>query len=193
MKKVLILILLVSLFTACNKDDLGLDGPWNNGKTEFAETKLSAIEVLKSVNNWSDSYTDRYYYAEPNGKGEYYHSDETPLGGQSWIQFSVMSDKLRFYYQQTQPPFLHYYKDRSIVEITDDMVVFEDSNGQWFFEILKYDETKFLIETNFIKRGEKFPYCITVLKKGIQTDSNWTEKYISYEEYLKALEELENK
>ena len=73
------------------------------------------------------------------------------------------------------------------------MVVFEDSNGQWFFEILKYDETKFLIETNFIKRGEKFPYCITVLKKGIQTDSNWTEKYISYEEYLKALEELENK
>lgn len=189
----IVIVASAGLFTACNKDDLGIDNSWDKGGIDFADTKLSAIEVLKSAESWNDDYTNRYYYAEPDGKGEYYHSDETPLGGQSWIQFSVMSDKLRFYYQQTMPPFLHYYKDLPIIEVTDNMVVFEGSSGQRYFEILKYDETKFLIETNFIKRGEKFPYCITILEKGKPTDSNWADKYIPYEEYLKALEELENK
>ena len=64
--------------------------------------------------------------------------------------------------------------------------------GEYYFKILDYDETKVLVETNYNQvtiSGTKYPYMITVLHK--REIPNYS--YVPFEEWLKVFEELENK
>lgn len=195
MKKTIFLMSSILLFSACNNEDLDLDAPWNNGEIEFAETDLSVKEVLSSAEFWIDNYTDRYFYTEPNGKGESLHPDEYPLGGDVSLFFSIISGNIRLYTSANPPMFIGYYTDHPIKEISKDKIIFNNGVKDVCLKVLDYDEASVLIEAydylNFMHPD--FPYCITVLKRGTPSNPNWKDEFLSYEEYLKAEEEWQNR
>ena len=205
----IVIVASAGLLVACDKDDLGTDNPWSNGEYEFAETDLSFTDVLTSAEFWYANFTETVRYTEPNGKGKSYGYSSTPDGGSILPGISVMLDDLRLFHHETAlvgvlPSF---YRDIPY-RIEEDMIIFkpevvEPNNanayfgnplyeGEYYFKILDYDETKVLVETNYNQvtiSGTKYPYMITVLHK--REIPNYS--YVPFEEWLKVFEELENK
>ena len=195
MKKLSALLLAICLFTSCQKYNL-----WDEEGYKFKHTNLSALEVLTSAELWSDNYLERYFFTEPDGKGEQFKPDpelgQIPSGGQLSIILSATADKLRFYYSDSaMPPFYKYYVEYDIVEVDKNRIVYANDAGETLsWKIVKYDEDKILIESDrmgyhFADTG--YPYCRTILHKRTPADENWEEVYISYEEYIEIRKQQE--
>lgn len=195
--KRLILVLFVCLFIACNNNDIGVEIPFDD-KYKFAETELSVLEVMSMAEYWRAPSEEIQYYTEPNGQGECFYPNDIALGGVPLDIFSVSMGNLRFYHLETSVPQVlpSYYYDLPAT-IEGDMILFKNIVGDdYYFKILDYDETKILVESNYVsttRAGLEYPYSIFVLQKGYSTTSDWKDRYVSYEEYLKAIEEWENR
>lgn len=195
MKKLSALLLAICLFASCQKYNL-----WDEEGYKFKHTNLSAMEVLTSAQLWSDNYLERYFFTEPDGKGEQFKPDpelgQIPTGGQLNVIFSVSDDKLRFYYTDSGSiPFLKYYDECPIVEVDKDRIVYTNRVGEELsWKIVKYDEDKILIESDrmgYHFTDTDYPYCRTILHKRTPEDENWEQEYLSFEEYIEKRKQLE--
>lgn len=220
MKKYLYILFTVSLFTSCNNDNL-FDKYGGEFDVEFAETNLSFIEVMSSADYWGiTSIHDIFYSTAPNGKGErFYYKDDysnVPVGGGSIFPiFSVLLENLRFYHKESAFPGImpDYYMDKPY-RIEDNKILFTSTrvvsveppqtpedhehyvyeDYEAYFKILEHDETNILIETNYtgkISEGVSYPYAIVLLHKQMPEDTNWRDNYVSFDEYHKLREALE--
>ncbi len=187
MKKLFVLLLCAGFFTACNNDNLGIDDPLNNNGYEFNDTNLSVMEVLSSAEAWHIS--DICYYTEPNGKGDVYKQSEDVVGIGSSAIYTVSKDVMTTYVG-LMPPEPDYYKQSPFIETEDNVYIIGD-DGEYYWKVIKYDESKLLIEGNtkgVYIGGVDNPYSVFYLEKTTPTKPNWKEKYIPYEEYLKYKE-----
>ena len=202
--KIIALLLVMCAFISCNNECIEVNDIWGNFGYEFAETEFSAFEVLSPEKDyWTGPYTSTYFYTDPDGKGECYHSDETPATSTSTdYRFSFAPDKIIFYQSNfTYGPISPYYTEYPLIESNENTFIFErffpdGTPANFYIRVLDYDDNNILIETNknwLIANDIEYKYSIILLERGNPTDSNWKDRYVSYEEYLKALEELENK
>lgn len=204
MKKYIFILFTACLFASCNSDIL-FDEHWGSVRADFEETNMSFIEVLSSAEYWSADFIESVRYTEPNGKGKSYSYSATPSGGPILPGISVLLGDLRFYHPETSIPGIlpSFYRDIPY-RIEEDMILFkpevvEPANanayfgndlkeGEYYFKILDYDDTKVLVETNYNKitiSGVEYPYIITVLHKG---EAPSIASFATFEEWLKAFE-----
>ncbi len=193
--KNIVLLLSIMLFVGCNNSDMGIDNLNTDYEYEFADTEFSVMEVLTSAEGWHIPMNGRCYYTEPDGQGEMH---KVPQG--DWVggggKIYSFSEGMMTTYVNSDPPKPDYFRQRTFTKEGDDRYVFGD-NGEFYWKILDYDEDKFYIECNVIHGyvgGVYYPYtrCF-LIKNDFSAKPNWKDRYVSYEEYLKALEELENK
>ena len=178
----IVIVASAGLLAACDKDDVGTDNPWSNGEYEFAETNLSAMEVLSSTDLWIA--VDIYYYTEPDGKGDkFYYGNPGSYDGGGFPLYSFTPKFLTTYNDNLAIP-VRYYIDYALEEVDENMYLYND--GKEYIKILDYDEKSVLIETNAFlttRNDVTYKYSTILLEKKEMLDPNWRDNYISYEEY----------
>lgn len=203
MKKYIFILFATCLFASCNNDNL-LNNHWGGIRSEFEETNRSFVEVMSSADYWINSYSDLYYYTEPNGKGKSFSYTLTPAGGGSRM-FALLLDNLRNYHHDTTSGFPGYYFTDLPYRIEDDKILFNSmvytsfdpiraEERECYYKILDYDDSNILVETNSLfheSEGVKYPYAIMLLRKGTPESPNWSEKYLPYDEWIENKKQWE--
>ena len=187
----------VLLFVGCNNVSIDMGAVRFHEGFEFEGTNLTVMEVLSSAKDgWY--WTRLYHTTEPDGKGERHDHDPNLgwVGGTSSPIYTFSGD-VRMSYEICRGvnPMIYYYKHESFTNEGDSKYVFGEDN-EYYWKIIDYDKDKLLIESNALRLyagGVNYGYATLILKKNIPEDPNWIEKSISYEEYIKQLEEAKNK
>ena len=186
MKKLSYILLSVCLFVACNHRDIDLDKLLSNNRYKFAETNLSAIEVLSSAELWT--IANMYYYTKPDGKGK--KKDLSKYDGFSLPRYTFTPDTITTYVFNSSIPY-HYYVEHPLKIVDDNRFLYDDDV---YIKILDYDEEIVYIETNAFRSYSpddniEYGYTRMYLKR---SKFYYGEKdaYHTYEEYQEFLEEL---
>ena len=174
------------MFASCNSL---FDEPWGIG-SKFGKTNLSAIEVLSSAEAWRG--VDVYYYTEPDGKGDKYHSgDPSKYDGGSAILYAFTPNSITSYVYVDAVPAI-YYIESALENIDGKMFRYKFPYKESYIKILDYDEENVLIETNgmqCLRNDITYDYAIVHFKKH-DAKPGWKDNYLSYEEYVELLKEL---
>lgn len=181
MKKLLMMLALSLVMVACNKDEENELSYWDKVLNEMGETKLSAIDVLKSLrdNEYWDYETIYEYYQKDGKIIEKIVLGEGVLASGNPTALRFADNKMYSYYK-TGPNYIRYYV--SDVEETDEGIKYYDENGEASGEwkIIGYDDNQIVYESYPITKKEptdKGEYLYSkVLKVRKVDDSKWWEE-----------------
>lgn len=186
MKRVILFLCVVIVFTGCSKD------LWDcNGRTS-----KSAMEVMTSAEYWQEVRT--HHYTEPNGGGDEYVSYKSDIlyDGHSVKTIVIMDNKLIKYYSYVAPPANPYYVEFIMEDLGNGMYSIKRESRDYYWRILSYDEDNLKIETDSysIYHGgdQEYPYARVHFKRQTAPYPNWKDFYISYEEMLQQKEDEKN-
>lgn len=189
MKKLSVLLLAICLFVSCNNKDIDIDKALGKNRYKFAETNLSAIEVLSSAELWQ--CVNFCFYTKPDGKGK--KMDPSKYVGFSVPRYAFTSDTMTSYLFVSSIPY-RYYVEHPLEIVDDNMLLYDaDHKDDIYIKILDYDEEVVYIETNGYRSFSpdddiEYGYARMYLKR---SKFYYGEKdtYHTYEEYLKYKQE----
>ncbi|MBO4993286.1 MAG: hypothetical protein J6C60_03405 [Alistipes sp.] len=187
----IVIVASAGLLAACDKDDVGTDNPWSNGEYEFAETDLTVMEVLSSISStevWMPSVI--CYYTEPDMQGEMCEVGMNNMLSGERPSYYTFSRDMVTRYVGTLIPYPCYYIQNAFTKVDDNTYTF-GNDGEYYWKIISYDETKLLIEGNTHSAflgGIYYGYSTIVLKRGTPSNPDWKDSYLTYEEFLELME-----
>lgn len=190
MKKI-IFVLLIGLLMSCNNDDLGFENMWEDIKNEMGETDLTVMEVLSSISStevWMPSVI--CYYTEPDMQGEMCEVGNEQYERGERPSYYTFSRDMVTRYVGTLIPYPCYYIQNAFTKVDDNTYTF-GNDGEYYWKIISYDETKLLIEGNTHSAflgGIDYGYSTIVLERGTPSNPDWKDSYLTYEEFLELME-----
>ena len=176
---------------SCNNDDLGFENMWEDIKTEMGETDLTVMEVLSSISStevWMPSVI--CYYTEPDMQGEMCEVGNEQYERGARPSYYTFSRDMVTRYVGTLIPYPCYYIQNAFTKVDDNTYTF-GNDGEYYWKIISYDETKLLIEGNTHSAflgGIYYGYSTIVLKRGTPSNPDWKDSYLTYEEFLELME-----
>lgn len=182
MKNLLLMLALSLTMIACDKEEENINMfDWDNIATEMQETELSAMDVLKSLQDneyWGENIV--YYYFEKDDK----IVESLKLGNglelESGITIYRFADDFIHIYENIAPN-MKYIWSLSIKEDNGLYSCYYKEKLHFEFKVVAYDEKQILIEMNY---PEEFRFSTEegkflskkMLIKRQASDSKWWEK-----------------
>lgn len=183
MKKLFTLLALSLVMVACNKEEDNELSYWDKVLSEMGETKLSAIDVLKSLrdNEYWDYETIYVYYQKDGKIIEEIVLGEGVLASGNPTALRFAEDKM-YAYTWVSPASIGYILYD--IEKTDEGIKYYlNENGEEWNEwkIIGYDDNQILYETCPLRKQEPTPHkgeylYSKILKVRKVDDDKWWEK-----------------
>lgn len=181
MKKLLMMLALSLVMVACNKEEDNELSYWDKVLSEMGETKLSALDVLKSLrDNEHWEIKTRYSYFLRDGKvvEEITLGDGVLVSGNHPTALRFADDKM-YGYAWVDPEHKGYYVYD--IEKTDEgFKVYDEYGARSEWKIIGYDDNQILYECYPLTEQEPAPLGVYLYSKELRVrkvdDSKWWEE-----------------